>query len=62
MSSVWPSGGVISHTTCVVPSEATEREQVQSALLQKFRLKINIAAYGGVVGVLVTLGLPHPKL
>ena len=39
-----------------------ETKQVPSALLQKFRLKINIVAYGGVVGVLVALGLPHPKV
>ena len=42
---------------------APEREttQVPPALLQKFRLKINIAAYGGVAGVLVTLGLQQTK-
>ena len=39
-----------------------ETKQILSPLLQKFRLEINVAAYGGVVGVLVTLGLPHPKL
>ena len=33
-----------------------ETEQVPSALFQKFRLKINIAAYGGVAGVSVALG------
>ena len=38
-----------------------ETKQLPSALL-KLRLKINMAAYGGVVGVLVALGLPHPKL
>ena len=38
-----------------------EKKQVPSALLQKFWLQINIAAYGGV-GVLVALGLPHPNL
>ena len=28
----------------------------------KFRLKINIAAYGGIAGVLIALGLQQPKL
>ena len=37
-----------------------ETYQVPSAL-QKFRFKINIAAYG-VASVLVAPGLPHPKL
>ena len=43
---------------------APEREtkQVPSDLLQKFRLKINIAAYGRVAGVLVALRLLQPKL
>ena len=43
---------------------AAEREtqQVLSALLQKIRLKINIAANGEVAGVLVALGLQQPKL
>ena len=39
-----------------------ETKPVLSALLQKCWLKINIAAYEGVVGVLVALGLQHPKL
>ena len=38
-----------------------ETKQLPSAL-QKFRLKINIAAYGGVAGVLVALGLLQPKV
>ena len=42
---------------------AAEREtkQVPSAL-QKFSLKINIAAYAGVAGVLLAPGLQQPKL
>ena len=32
-----------------------ETKQVPSALIQKFRVKINIAAYGGVAGVLASL-------
>ena len=42
---------------------AAEREtkQVPSAVLQKLRLKINIAAYCGVGGVLVALGLLESK-
>ena len=34
-------------------AEKRETNQVPSALLQKFCLKINIAAYGGASGVLV---------
>ena len=43
-------------------AEKQETNQVPSALLQKFRLKINIAAYGDVAGLLVALGLLNPKL
>ena len=39
-----------------------ETNQVPSALLHKFRLKMNIAAYGMAAWVLVAPGLPHPKL
>ena len=39
-----------------------ETKQVLSALLQKPRLKINIAVYRRAVGVLVTLGLLQPKV
>ena len=41
---------------------APEREtkRALSALLQKFRLKIKIAAYGGVAGVRVILGRSSP--
>ena len=39
-----------------------QTKQVPAALLQKFRLKINITAYGGASGVLVALGLLQPKL
>ena len=42
-------------------AQTREREQVPSALHQKFRLKINIAAYGRAVGLLVALGLLNPK-
>ena len=38
-----------------------ETKQVPSALLQKFRLKINIPVYVGIAGVLVALGLLQPK-
>ena len=43
---------------------AAEREtkQVLSALLQKRRLKLNIAPYGGAAGVLVALGPIQPKV
>ena len=34
-----------------------KKKQVPSAFLQKFRLKINIAAHGEAAGVLVALGL-----
>ena len=37
-------------------------EKLPSALLQKCRLKINIAAYGGAAGVLVDLGLQQPEV
>ena len=40
-------------------AEKRATNQVPSTL-QKFRL--NIAAYRGVAAVLVTPGLPHPKL
>ena len=43
-------------------AEKRETNQVPSVLLQKFRLKINIAAYGGAAWVLVALGLLNPKL
>ena len=39
-----------------------EKKQVPSALLQNFRLKINITTYGGVAGEPVALGLLQPKL
>ena len=44
--------------------KAAERKtkQVLSALLQKLRLKINIAPYGEIAWVLVAPGLPQPKL
>ena len=42
-------------------AQKREREKVLSALQQKFWLKINIAAYEGTVGLLVTLGLLNPK-
>ena len=43
-------------------AQEQETEQVASALLQKIRLKIYIAAYGGAAGVLVALRLLNPKL
>ena len=43
-------------------AEKLETNQVPSALLQKCSLKINIAAYGGAAGLLVTLGFLNPKL
>ena len=39
-----------------------ETQQVPSAPLQKFRVKINIVAYWGVAGVLVALVLPQLKV
>ena len=43
---------------------APEREKKKGTLCspQKFRLKINIAAYGGVAGVLIALGLLQAKV
>ena len=43
-------------------AEMWEINQVPSAVLQKFSLKINIAAYEAAAGLLVTLGLLNPKL
>ena len=43
-------------------AQEQETKQVPSALLQKFRLKINIVAYGGAAGMLVALGLLNPKV
>ena len=45
---------------CKMRAPERETKQVPSALLQKFRLKINIAAYGRAASLLVTPGLPHP--
>ena len=39
-----------------------ETNQVPSAVLQKFGLKINIAAYGAIFRLLVALGLLNPKV
>ena len=46
---------------CIMRAQERQTKQVPSALLQKFGLKINIAACGGDVGVLVALGLLNPK-
>ena len=43
-------------------ADKRETNQVPSALLQKFSLKINIEDYEGAAQVLVALGLPNPKL
>ena len=53
VTSIWPLSGAVFNTTHYVGARA--RDKIDT-LLQKFRLKINIAAYGGVAGVLVALG------
>ena len=57
----WVTGDIaelcdVFYTSVEWKLRASEREkkQVRSGLLQKLRLKINIAAYGRVVGVLFT--------
>ena len=47
---------------CKMGAQERQTEPEPPALLHKFSLQINIAAYGGAAGVLVALGLLNPKL